>query len=195
MANRRRKRKQSNALPLIIVGAGLIFLSIAGALLRPKLTSNAADESTGSRGVSSIPVAVNYPAPELILTDVNGAPVSLADYRSGIVLVNNWATWCPPCRAEMPELEAFFEAHRDESFSLIGISAGDTASQVNEFIAQNGITFPMWLDADGAALSAFRNNSLPSSYVIDASGTVRLAWTGAITLEMLEKHVTPLLSE
>ncbi|MBT3389622.1 MAG: TlpA family protein disulfide reductase [Chloroflexi bacterium] len=195
MANRRRKSKSSNALPLIIVGTGLILLAIAGAFLRPKLTSSAADSSAGSSGASSIPAAVNYPAPELILADVNGVPVALEDYRGGIVLVNNWATWCPPCRAEMPELEAFFETHRDENFTLIGISAGDTASQVEEFIAQNGITFPMWLDADGAALRAFKNNSLPSSYVIDSTGTVRLAWTGAISLEMLEKHVTPLLSE
>ena len=195
MANRRRKSKQSNALPLMIVGTGLILLAIAGAFLRPKLTRSAADSSAGSSAASSIPAAVNYPAPELILTDVNGARVSLEDYRGGVVLVNNWATWCPPCRAEMPELEAFFETHRAKNFTLIGISAGDTASQVDEFIAQNGITFPMWLDADGAALRAFKNNSLPSSYVIDATGTVRLAWTGAISLEMLEKHVTPLLSE
>ena len=76
MANRRRKSKSSNALPLIIVGTGLILLAIAGAFLRPKLTSSAADSSAGSSGASSIPAAVNYPAPELIRADVILAAVS-----------------------------------------------------------------------------------------------------------------------
>lgn len=195
MAKRRRKNKKSNALPLMIVGAGLILLAVAGVFLSQRLTESATAAPTGSGAASSIPASVQYAAPELTLEDVNGKPVSLVDYRGGVVLVNNWATWCPPCRAEMPELEAFYEAHKDENFTLIGISAGDTASQVDTFIAQNDITFPMWLDAKGAALRAFRNDSLPSSYVIDETGTVRLAWTGAISLEMLEKHVAPLLGE
>jgi len=118
---------------------------------------------------------------------------SLADYRQNVVLVNNWATWCPPCRAEMPTLQAYYEAHKDQGFTLLAIEAGDPPGQVAQFVQAYGLTFNVWLDADKAALVAFKNPNLPNSYVIDRAGMVRYAWTGAIRRAMLEKYVTPLL--
>lgn len=190
-----RKRHTSSPLPFFIAGAGLIFLAIALAILaRPDAQAKPTQENS-SDSSSVVPSPVNYAAPELTLTSLEGQTVSLADYRGQVVLVNNWATWCPPCRAEMPELEAFFQAHQADGFTLIGISAGDTKEQVTAFVADYGVTFPMWLDPTERAMSAFRTEYLPSSFVIDRDGTVRLAWTGAISLEMLEAHVTPLLYE
>jgi peroxiredoxin len=193
MATHGQKSKKFSPYPLIIAGVGLIVLALTIFLYGVNNSDRTASASGG--GHSVVPVGVDYLAPELVLADVSGKPVSLVDLRGQIVLVNNWATWCPPCRAEMPELEAYYQAHKNQNFTLIGISAGDTATQVQNFTQQNGITFPMWLDPDNAALVAFRNNSLPSSYVIDKTGTIRLAWTGVISLEMLETHVTPLLRE
>ncbi len=193
MKKTKRRPRKKNAFPLIIAGIGLILFAVTGLLLGTKSQGASASSSGGMDSV--VPVAVDYLAPELILADLGGAPVSLADYQGQVVLVNNWATWCPPCRAEMPELEAYYLAHKAEAFTLIGVSAGDTAAQVESFVQQYGVSFPMWLDLEGEALRAFQNNSLPSSYVIDRTGTVRLAWTGAISLEMLEAYVTPLLKE
>ena len=187
----RRKLKRNSPLPLILTGAGLILIAIAAMIFIPK----DAPTSKGPGELGFKPASVNYPAPALKLTDVNGNPVSLTDYHGKIILVNNWATWCPPCKAEMPDLEAYHQAHKNEGFSLIGISAGDTQKQVADFIEAYGITFPMWLDPQESALAAFETMSLPSSFVIDAGGTVRLAWTGAISLENLERYVTPLLKE
>ena len=187
------KPRRNNALPLILAGAGLILFAIAGIFWTKQ--SQEVFASNAGEAVSVVPVPVEFLAPELVLTDLSGAAVSLADYQGQVVLVNNWATWCPPCRAEMPELEAYYLAHKAEAFTLIGVSAGDTAAQVESFVQQYGVSFPMWLDLEGEALRAFQNNSLPSSYVIDRTGTVRLAWTGAISLEMLEAYVTPLLKE
>jgi peroxiredoxin len=95
----------------------------------------------------------------------------------------------------MPALEAYYQAHENQAFSLIGISSGDTARQVQAFVQQVEVSFPLWLDHEGMALRAFKNNALPSSYVIDKEGIVRLAWNGAVGLDMLEKHVTPLINE
>ena len=136
-----------------------------------------------------------YPYPKLELTDLRGVPVSLEDYRGQVVLVNNWATWCPPCRAEMPELETYFRAHQAEGFVLLGINSGETQEQVSEFVQSYDLTFPMWLDPTGKALDVFGTNALPSSFVIDRKGIVRLAWTGGIDAATLEAHVTPLLNE
>jgi cytochrome c biogenesis protein CcmG, thiol:disulfide interchange protein DsbE len=185
--------KPNHAFPLIFIGSGLILLAVAGVFFVNGRSSLA--ESAAADSASAIPAQVDFPAPELILVDLSGEPVSLADYQDKVVLVNNWATWCPPCKAEMPDLEAYYQAHADEAFVLVGISAGDTAQQVASFIQEFGTSFPMWLDPDNAALRAFRNDALPSSYVIDTTGTVRLAWSGAISLEMLEQHVTPLIRE
>jgi len=187
------KPRRNNALPLIFAGAGLILFAFAGIFWTKQ--SQEFTASSAGEAVSVVPVPVEFLAPELVLTDLSGATVSLADFRGQIVLINNWATWCPPCRAEMPELESYFQAHKDQDFTLIGISAGDTQAQVESFVREYALSFPMWIDEQSAALSAFRNNSLPSSYVIDKSGTVRLAWSGVISLAMLEEHVTPLLNE
>ena len=126
---------------------------------------------------------------------INNETKLLADYRNDVVLVNNWATWCPPCKAEMPTLSAYYNEHNAEGFTIIAIEAGDMKEAVLQFAQSYNLKFQVWLDPNGAALKAFGNGSLPNSYVIDRSGTVRYAWTGEINKVMLEKYVTPLLME
>ena len=176
---------------MIFTGAGLILIAIAVVIFAPRdgLTSQPSESPGRALG------EVNYPVPEFEVSDLDGNPISLADLQGKVVLVNNWATWCPPCRAEMPELEAYYQAHKGDGFVLVGINSGDKQSQVVEFIREYEISFPMWLDPTGLALHAFKNNALPSSYLVDESGTVRRVWTGAVSLETLEQYVTPLLQD
>lgn len=89
---------------------------------------------------------MNFPAPGMVLTDLEGRKVSLEDYRGKVVLVNNWATWCPPCREEMPALEAYFKDHRKGDFVLVGIDTGEPAAEVVEFVERYVLSFPIWLD-------------------------------------------------
>lgn len=182
-------RSGTNILALVLVGAGLLIVGVVSLLLLSKPSTTGAPESYAS----VVPVAVNFPAPELQLIDIHGNSAAITDYPGQVLLVNNWATWCPPCRAEMPTLEAYFQDHRQEGFTLIGIEAGDARDEVAEFVAQYDLSFPVWLDPQSDSLRGFYNASLPNSYVIDRQGTVVLGWTGAISREMLEKHVTPLL--
>jgi peroxiredoxin len=177
---------------MALVGAGLLIL---GGLVFIMLTTDSAASSRSGESTSTIPVAVDYPSPELNLIDISGNQASLKDYQSQVVLVNNWATWCPPCRAEMPTLREYFEDHQEQGFTVIAIEAGEPVSEVAKFADEYGLTFPVWADPDQKALVAFRNSALPNSYVIDRRGQVRLAWTGAINRETLEKYVTPLLEE
>lgn len=193
--NRHRNSNKQSPLPLILIGVGLIAIATAFVIFMPKADENAPSASTSREIPASIPGEMNYPAPSLELTDMQDQVVSLADYKGQWLLVNNWATWCPPCRAEMPEMNAYYEAHKDEGFVLIGISSGDTKTQIDDFIQEYGLSFPMWQDPTSASLRAFRMDYLPSSFVIDPSGTVRLAWTGAVSLATLETYVTPLLSD
>lgn len=144
---------------------------------------------------SVVPQEVDFPAPELTLKDLDLNPVSLEDYLGTVVLLNNWATWCVPCKEEMPELEAYYQAHKDDGFVIIAVEAGGYGYDIRAFVESAGLTFPIWRDPKKQSLDAFRNKALPNSYVIDRTGTVRLAWTGPIRESMLEKYVTPLLSE
>jgi len=95
----------------------------------------------------------------------------------------------------MPVLKDYFEDHNKQGFTIIGIEAGEHPSDVAAFVDDYQLTFPVWPDPTQKSLTAFRNGSLPNSYVIDRSGIVRLAWTGAISREILEQYVTPLLEE
>lgn len=176
-------------LAMALIGAGLVVMGVAAWLLLPGVIAG------GQTGLNAIPVQVNYPAPELSLTDLQGNPVSLSDYRGQTVLVNNWATWCPPCKEEMPELQAYYEAHQGQGFTIIAIEAGQPVAEVAGFVQRYGLTFPVWTDPMLKATAAFRNPGLPSSYVIDSGGTVRLAWAGAVSRKTLEQHVTPLLED
>ncbi len=172
-----------------------VFLILIGIALFVVLRGTDGATATPVADLSVVPVAVNYPAPQLVLENVNGETESLADFSGQVLLLNNWATWCPPCKAEMPTLKKFHDAHTAEGFTIIAVEAGDGKDEVLQFTNSLGLTFPIWLDPDGAALNAFKNGNLPNSYVIDRSGTVRYAWTGEISLAMLEKYVTPLIAE
>lgn len=193
MLRRRKPAVKNQTRALILLGAGLILMGVATAVLLFG-SGGQANGSTAST-VGIVPMAVEYAAPELALPDLEGVKHSLADYRGQVVLVNNWATWCPPCKAEMPTLQAYFDQHQADGFTLVAIEAGGSNDDVRQFVDEYGLTFPVWVDQGLRALGAFRNDSLPSSYVIDRQGVVRYAWTGPISDAMLEKYVTPLVEE
>jgi DsbE subfamily thiol:disulfide oxidoreductase len=182
-----RQRKQRNTTFIIFAVFGLFFLLAAGLMF----IFNANKASL--QYISITPARVNYPAPELTLKNVKGNMESLANFKGKVVLVNNWATWCPPCRAEMPTLVDFFNDHATTGLMIVAIEAGEPQSEVQKFVDQYKVPFRVWLDPRGESSYAFNNNALPNSYVIDRTGIVRLSWTGEINRDMLEKYVTPLL--
>jgi peroxiredoxin len=119
--------------------------------------------------------------------------VRLNEYVGQVVVLNTWATWCPPCRAEMPDLEAFHQLYQDEGLTLIGINIGETVDKVRAFIQSYQLSFQVWLDPDERSLRAFNTISLPSTFVIDRAGQVRLIWSGMTCLDQLESNVSPLI--
>jgi cytochrome c biogenesis protein CcmG, thiol:disulfide interchange protein DsbE len=188
-------RKSLRILPLALIGLGLILLGAVAFILLPKSDGASSLSEQEDRSPGTVPAAVDYPTPELNLTDLQGNPVSLTDQLGRWVLVNNWATWCPPCKAEMPALQAFYDDHHDQNFTLIAIEAGEPVEQVAEYIKKNNLRFTVWPDPQQKVYDAFHNPALPTSWVIDPRGQVRLTWSGAISREMLEKYITPLLEE
>ncbi len=182
-------------LPYLLGGGALILIVTGGIILGLSQTGQAADPVETEAGIIFPPARINRPAPDLSLESLDGNPVSLDELQGEVVLVNNWATWCPPCRAEMPELNAYYQDHKGEGFLVVAIEAGSPRSDVEAFVEGEGIAFPVLLDPGSKALKSFQNAALPSSYVIDRQGILRLTWTGAINRATLERFVNPLLEE
>jgi thiol-disulfide isomerase/thioredoxin len=182
-------QNRSRALPLIILGLGLLLIAAAAYFLQqnpPRASSN----------LSAIPVKVDYPAPKLALTDLEGNPTDLANYRGQVVLVNLWATWCPPCKEEMPALETFYRRHANDGFAIVAVNDGDPMSDVVQFVEDYSLTFPVWLDPTYTATEkAFKTLNLPSSFVINRDGQIVLSWVGGVNLRTLEKYITPIIEE
>ena len=198
--DKREKMHNSPILAIALIGAGVLLLGGLVFLLLPRSNGGgeiaaAGEDSRSVDATASYVAHVDYPAPSLHLSEIDGDEVSLEDFLGKVVLVNNWAIWCPPCKAEMPILQAYYDEHREQDFLIIGIEAGSPPPEVTAFVEQFGLTFPIWLDPDVKALKAFQNFGLPNSYVIDRDGIVRLAWSGEVDRETLEEFVTPLLEE
>lgn len=175
---------------LFVIGGGLVLAAIAAFFALPE-----GQDSAQTISALAVPVPVHFTAPDIQLTDLGGRPVAFSDYKRQVILYNAWATWCPPCKEEMPILEAYYQAHRQEGFVVIAIEDGEPLDEVAAYVKQMGLTFPVWPDLKWVATESFGINNLPTSYVIDRSGVVRQMWRGAITREALEQYVTPLLKE
>lgn len=186
-----KNNKKDKALFLIIPGAGLIVMALIGVLLSLGPGKNVGN----SNSITFPPIEVNQAAPELTLNTLDGDQVSLENFRGDVVLLNNWATWCPPCRMEMPEFNAYYNKYKDQGFQVLAVEAGQPEQEVRTFVEENQLDFLILLDPENKSLEMFQNSSLPNSYVMDREGKLRLVWLGAINEATLEEWVTPLIKE
>ncbi len=128
------------------------------------------------------PVQVGLPAPAYRAVSADGDSVSLAALRGKPVLLNVWATWCRPCRDEIPELQRLYERYRDRGLELVGVSV-DAAGQdgaVGAFARQYGMTYAVWRDPDEIVSAAFLVIGVPATFLIDRGGILRWKKTGPI---------------
>ena len=120
------------------------------------------------------------PAPDISATTLDGTPLKLSDLRGRPVIVNFWASWCVPCRQEMPLLRDQLAAHRADGLAIVGVVFKDTADPAREFAQSFGATWPNVLDPDGSIAKAYRMVAPPQSYFIDRAGIVRSLQIGEI---------------
>ncbi len=191
MVHYRDWRKFLPTLPPITVILGLaagVLLLIFG--VRGLLAQSAPAVEPGSD------VAIHSEGPvDFELPDFSGRTIHLSDYRGHPVLVNLWAAWCPPCRAEMPDLVRFYQAHQAEGVILLAVDSADTRQKAEAFMQNQPMPFPVLFDPKGRLMDSFGVQGLPSTFVVDTSGKVRFAWTGQITPGILESRIVPLIQE
>lgn len=131
-------------------------------------------------GAPLTPVTGNPPAPDFTLPDTDGNPVKLADLRGKVVLLNFWATWCPPCREEMPSMQSLWEDLAEEAFVMLAVNVGEDDDEVfaftNEFPTPLG--FPILMDKNSALLGDYPVIGLPTSFIIDKQGNMAYKTVG-----------------
>lgn len=147
------------------------------------LDNGAASESSPAE--ASIPVGLQegQRAPDFSLQTVNGQMLALSDLRGQVVLINFWATWCDPCRAEMPTFETIYETYRSDGFVILAINYDESVETVRDFVEQSGLTFPVLLDPGGTVNEDMYGDRIlghPTSFLIDANGVIVRHFPGVI---------------
>ncbi len=169
-------RKSSNTSPetallrgaLLIVG---LFLAVWGGSMLIKGNGN------GPARASAPVVGAN--APTFAAESLQGQVVHLKDFRGKPVVLNFWATWCPPCRAEMPMLQQYYLKHQND-YVMLAVNDAEPRSQVADFIKQKGFTFTVLLDPQQALVQMYRIQGFPTTFFIDKQGVIRYMHVGML---------------
>jgi cytochrome c biogenesis protein CcmG/thiol:disulfide interchange protein DsbE len=194
MSKQRRERKAqrqgdgpSMRSPLLRGMEVMLWVVVAGLFLWRVAPQARAAVGWGSSG---------GPAPAVTLDLLNGSAVRLADLRGQVVLVNFWATWCPPCRAEMPGFQKAYEAMHKDGFTVVGISMDDASrAHVESFLQDHGIRYPVAMATTDAVAAFGGVDSYPTSFLIDRQGRVRYTVRGFFAEPALRAAVHRLLAE
>ena len=169
---------------LLILGLGWIWLSAVPASAIPG---------------GKVPAPqTGFLAPDFTAETIDGETVRLSDLRDKVVLVNIWASWCPPCRAEMPAIERTYQAYKDKGFVVLAIDSTvqDTAANAQAFVNENKLSFPILMDETGEITRLYHVQSLPTSFFIGSDGIIReVVVGGPMAQALLSSRVEKLLKE
>jgi thiol-disulfide isomerase/thioredoxin len=132
-------------------------------------------------------------APVFPLLDDRGRRVSLALYRGRVVLINLWASWCPPCRAEMPDLQRLADSHASGGIAIVGLNEGESPQRARAFADSLGIRFPIWMDTTQRYGRTYAALGLPTTVIVDRRGIVVRGFDGPLTYAEMEAAIGPLV--
>lgn len=169
----------------------VILTLVAGGLyttLEPKPQS--VEQSVGH--AVTIGIQEGNQAPDFALQTPGGETKKLSDFRGQKVILNIWATWCPPCRAEMPDMQKFYTKQKDNGVVILAVNATNTEKsrdRVPAFIKEYGLTFPVVLDEAGDVSAIYQANAIPTSYILGTNGIIRRHITGSMSYEMMEQMI------
>ncbi len=151
----------------------------------------------------SLPAGIPAPrqgffAPDFSLNTLDGEQISLSGLRGKVVLINFWATWCPPCKTEMPALQAAYQAYRDQGLVVLAVNTTDQdeAGAARQFAQSAGLTFPLLADVKGEAFRQYQVQALPTSFFVDRQGKIDEVVVGGPMAEaLIRSRVEKLLKE
>lgn len=183
---------------LFIIIFSLVILSVITACSPNKEKSGpdaASPEVTAENGKDGQKgTEIGEVAPDFTLTTIDGKEFSLSSFRGQPVMLNFWATWCPPCQMEMPDIQKFF-SRKGQEIKVLAVNltvSEKTPGQVRDFLNARGFTFPVMLDSKGDVSQQYLVRSIPTTFFIDQKGIIRDKYTGPMTLEKMEANLSKL---
>lgn len=191
-SNNKQARPDSTAARLIrfAVGSifGLVFIALCFIMLSVSLKGpdtikvDSANGQTGLIGAAPTErLKVGDPAPDFLLAQLGGDPVQLSKLRGKTVFINFWATWCAPCKDEMPIIQQFYQQHRNDNVVVLAVNVKDNADSAKGYFKDNGLSMPVLLDYTGNVPGGYRVTGYPESYFVDKNGKIGQFHIGPFT--------------
>ncbi len=181
-------------------GAGLLLIAVLGLLLLGSpgpATSAPAAAAAPAGGASGTPLyeapAVGYRAPPFALTGLDNKTLSLQQFRGHPVWVNIWATWCPPCRAEMPEMKKLYARYKDQGLVILGVDIAENHDTVASFVQQNGYDWTFLLDSNSQVSQQYHASGIPTHAFVDSTGVIRAYQIGGLSADTMVHNVAAIL--
>jgi thiol-disulfide isomerase/thioredoxin len=174
--------------------AGMVLLLALGTawITLSKVPAGVAAEHDSS---SSLPEK-GFVAPDFTLEMLDGPETTLSDLRGQVVLINFWATWCPPCRAEMPAIQEVYNRYRDQGFVVLAVDLGESDARVRGFVEEMELTFSILMDRNEDVSQLYRVRSIPTTYFVDREGVIQdIVIGGPMPRALIESQVTALLAQ
>jgi thiol-disulfide isomerase/thioredoxin len=153
-------------------------------------SEGALTEKTKNNSEPKIGLGIGNQAPDFTITMDNGQSLKLSELKGQPVFLNFWASWCPPCKKEMPDIEKIFKEER--KVKIIAVNIKETPMEVRSFLNSNGFTFPIGYDPKGEISSLYMATGIPTSYAIDRNGIIRHQIQGPLTYAQLNQWFTNL---
>ncbi len=170
----------------------LCFIMLSVALKGPD-TIQPEKAGTDKIGLLGLPATdrlrVGDPAPDFLLNQLGGPPVQLSKLRGKTVLVNYWASWCEPCRTEMPEIQRFYLKYKNDNVVVLAVNIKESEDVAKTYFKSNSLTMPVLLDKTGEVPGAYRVTAFPESYFIDKNGKIGAFSIGILDYAQLEQKL------
>lgn len=182
----------------------LLALGLAWIALKPASGKVATAPSNDSPVPLNTPVITVFTigpspgsvAPDFTLETLDGQTINLSDLHGQVVLINFWATWCLPCREEMPAIQSVYDRYRDQGFTVLAVNLLETDVEVTEFTSELALTFPILMDRNAEVFFLYRVRGLPTTFFLDQAGVIQSLKIGGPMLEdFIEGQVTDLLTD
>ncbi len=178
---------------LLIIGAGLFLGLLAGVLIffgLPALRAASGSAAQTPAGPSAPAPVVGAPAPDFVLTNLDGQQVRLSDLKGRVVLLNFWATWCGPCEAEMPAIQDRYTTFKGQGLVVLGINQDEDAETVRAFVERLGLSFTILLDPGAVVGELYRARGLPMTFIVDRDGQIVIQKVGYMSDGQLDQYLS-----
>jgi peroxiredoxin len=182
---------------LLILAGGLLIGLAIGVVVFVGLPAGQAATSGAALAAGGTPAPapiVGLPAPDFKLNNTAGQARSLSDFKGKPVLINFWATWCGPCRIEMPAIEAAYQAHKAEGFTVLAVDVDEPLADVTRFMAELNLSFEALLDPGAVVNDQYRIRAYPSSFFVRRDGIIAAMQIGSMTESQLNANLAKILT-